>query len=48
MSEREQQAAAEIMDILKQIPADGTDYVRGYVQGRRDGIKEKEGKEEQK
>ena len=39
MSEKEKKAAKEILDSLKQIPPDGEDYVRGYLQGRLDGIK---------
>lgn len=37
----------EVIDSLKQIPPDGADYVRGYLQGRLDGIKseKKEDKE---
>lgn len=47
MSEKEKQAANELIDSLKQIPPDGADYVRGYLQGRLDGIKaeKKEDKE---
>ena len=47
MSEKEKQAAKEVIDSLKQIPPDGADYVRGYLQGRLDGIKaeKKESKE---
>ena len=45
MSEKEKQAAKEVMDSLKQIPPDGADYVRGYLQGRLDGLK-KDDKEE--
>ena len=47
MSEKEKQAAKELIDSLKQIPPDGADYVRGYLQGRLDGIKaeKKEDKE---
>jgi hypothetical protein len=47
MSEKEKQAAKEVIDSLKQIPPDGADYVRGYLQGRLDGIKaeKKEDKE---
>ena len=43
----EKQAAKEVIDSLKQIPPDGADYVRGYLQGRLDGIKaeKKEDKE---
>lgn len=46
MSEKEKQAAKEVMDSLKQVPPDGADYIRGYLQGRLDGIKseKKEGK----
>ena len=47
MSDKEKKVTEEIIDILKQIPPDGADYVRGYVQGRRDGIKS-EKKEEEK
>ena len=48
MSEKEKQAAKELIDSLKQIPPDGADYVRGYPHGRLDGItpqkkEEKEG-----
>lgn len=39
MSDKEKQAAKELLDELKRIPADGADYVRGYMQGRLDGIK---------
>ena len=39
MSEKEKQAAKEVIDSLKQIPPDGADYVRGYLQGRLDSIK---------
>lgn len=39
MSEKEKQAAKEVIDSLKQIPPDGADYVRGYLQGRLDGLK---------
>lgn len=47
MSEKEKQAAKEVIDSPKQIPPDGADYVRGYLQGRLDGIKaeKKEDKE---
>lgn len=46
MNEKEKAAAKEVVASLKQIPADGTDYVRGNLQGRIDGLKkEKEGKE---
>lgn len=47
MSDKEKKVTEEIMDILKQIPPDGADYVRGYLQGRLDGIKseKKEDKE---
>ena len=47
MSEKEKQAAKKLIDSLKQIPPDGADYVRGYLQGRLDGIKaeKKEDKE---
>ncbi len=47
MSEKEKQAVNEVLGILKQIPPDGADYVRGYLQGRLDGIKaeKKEDKE---
>ena len=43
----EKQAAKEVIDSLKQIPPDGADFVRGYLQGRLDGIKaeKKEDKE---
>lgn len=46
MSEKEKKVTEEIIDILKQIPPDGADYVRGYVQGRRDGIKSEKKEEE--
>lgn len=46
MSEKEKAAAKEVVASLKQIPADGTDYVRGYLQGRIDGLKKE--KEEKK
>lgn len=39
MSEQEKQTTKEVIDSLKQIPPDGADYVRGYVQGRLDGLK---------
>lgn len=46
MSEQEKKTAKEVIDSLKQIPPDGADYVRGYLQGRLDGLKkEKEDKE---
>ena len=45
MSEQEKKTAKEVIDSLKQIPPDGADYVRGYLQGRLDGLKkEKEDK----
>lgn len=46
MSEKEKQAAKEVIDSLKQIPPDGADYVRGYLQGRLDGIKAEKKEEE--
>ncbi len=46
MSDKEKKVTEEIIDILKQIPPDGADYVRGYVQGRRDGIKAEKKEEE--
>ncbi len=44
MSDREQAAAREVLDSLRQIPPDGADYIRGYVQGRLDGVTKKENK----
>lgn len=47
MSEQEKKTAKEVIDSLKQIPPDGADYVRGYLQGRLDGLK-KGDKEDEK
>nr|DAH15201.1 MAG TPA: hypothetical protein [Caudoviricetes sp.] len=46
MSEQEKKIAKEVIDTLRQIPPDGADYVRGYLQGRLDGLK-KEKEDEQ-
>lgn len=42
MSEKEKAAAKEIIDSLNAVPVDGQDFVRGYLQGRLDGIKAEE------
>jgi hypothetical protein len=47
MSEQEKKAAKELLDDLKKIPADGADYVRGYLRGRLDGIKNRKDKEDE-
>lgn len=47
MSEQEKQAAKELLDDLKKIPTDGADYVRGYLRGRLDGIKNRKDKEDE-
>lgn len=47
MSDKEKQAAKELLDELRKIPADGADYVRGYMQGRLDGIKNRKDKEDE-
>lgn len=39
MSEKEKQAARELLDNINAVPADGQDYVRGYLKGRLDGLK---------
>lgn len=45
MSDREKKAAEELIKSLQDVPADAEDYVRGYLQGRVDGMKSKDGKE---
>ena len=47
MSEQEKEAAKELLDDLKKIPADGADYVRGYLRGRLDGLKNRKDKEDE-
>lgn len=47
MSEQEKQAAKEIMESLRSVPEDGQTYVRGYLQGRLDGIKAERERKEQ-
>lgn len=47
MSEQEKKAAKELLDDLKKIPADGADYVRGYLRGRLDGLKYRKDKEDE-
>lgn len=39
MSEKEKQAAEEVVTSLRAVPADAEDYIRGYLQGRLDAIK---------
>lgn len=46
MSEQEKKTAKEVIDSLKQIPPGGADYVRGYLQGRLDGLKKGEKEDE--
>lgn len=46
MNEKEKAAAKEVVASLKQIPADGTDHVRGNLQGRVDGLKKGKGGKE--
>lgn len=45
MSEQEKKAAKELLDDLKKVPADGADYVRGYLRGRLDGLKNRKDEE---
>lgn len=45
MSDREKKAANELLESLQSVPADAEDYVRGYLQGRVDGLKNKEHEE---
>ena len=45
MSEQEKKAAKELLFVLKKVPADGADYVRGYLRGRLDGLKNRKDKE---
>lgn len=40
MSENEKKAAAEVVESLNKIPDSGVDFVRGYLQGRLDGLKD--------
>lgn len=40
MSEKEKAAAEELLTALKKVPDSARDYMRGYLQGRADGIKE--------
>lgn len=47
MSDQEKKTAKEVIDSLKQIPPDGADYVRGYLQGRLDGLKKGDKEDEQ-
>nr|DAQ58379.1 MAG TPA: hypothetical protein [Caudoviricetes sp.] len=47
MSEQEKKAAKELLDDLKRVPADGADYVRGYLRGRLDGLKNRKDKEDE-
>lgn len=47
MSEQEKKAAKELLDDMKKIPADGADYMRGYLRGRLDGIKNRKDKEDE-
>ena len=47
MSEQEKKAAKELLDDLKKIPADGADYVRGYLRGRLDGLKNRKDEEDE-
>lgn len=46
MSDREKQAAEEVVKVIVGIPVDAEDYVRGYIQGRLDALKKdaKEGR----
>lgn len=48
MSDKEKEVAKEVMSNLNAVPTDGKDFVRGYLQGRLDGIKadESKGKED--
>lgn len=39
MSEKEKQAVKELLDSMNAVPADGQDFVRGYLKGRIDGLK---------
>lgn len=39
MSEKEMQVASELLESMNAVPADGQDYVRGYLKGRIDGLK---------
>lgn len=41
MSDREKKAASELLESLQAVPEDAEDYVRGYLQGRVDGLKSK-------
>ena len=45
MSDREKKAADELIESLRSVPADAEDYVRGYIQGRVDGLKNKDDEE---
>lgn len=47
MSEQEKKVAKELLDDLKKVPADGADYVRGYLRGRLDGLKNRKDKEDE-
>lgn len=48
MSDKEKEVAEEVISNLNAVPNDGKDFVRGYLQGRLDGIKadENNGKED--
>lgn len=39
MSEREKRAAEDVITSLRAVPDDAEDYIRGYLQGRIDGLK---------
>jgi len=39
MSEREERAAQEIISNIREVPAAGQEYVRGYLQGQIDRLK---------
>lgn len=39
MSEQEKRAAEEVLKSLQAVPPDAEDYVRGYLQGRIDGLR---------
>lgn len=47
MSEKEKQAVKELLDSMNAVPADGQDFVRGYLKGRIDGLEKKTEKEEE-
>jgi 3-methyladenine DNA glycosylase AlkC len=45
MSEKEKQAAEEVVTSLRAVPADAEDYIRGYLKGRLDEIRARKSKD---